>query len=184
MIYPIYIYGCAVLNKAAQEVEKGESGLQIIIKNMFDTMYATDGIGLAAPQIGLSKRIFVIDGTALKEDDPTLDGFKKVFINAEIVEESGEKFIYNEGCLSVPTIKEDIERLSEIRIQYYDENFNFFDEIYSGIQARIIQHEYDHTEGKLMTYRLSPLKKRLLKSKLTAISKGKVEVKYRIVFGK
>lgn len=180
MILPVYVIGSPVLRKVAQEISSDYEGLRELLKDMEDTMYHSDGIGLAAPQIGKSIRIFIIDASPLEEDDPSLKHFKKVFINPKIVEFRGEKSLFNEGCLSIPTIREDVERESEVRIQYYDEDFNFHDEVFDGIKARIIQHEYDHLEGILFTDRLNPLKKRLLKGKLSSVSKGKVDVKYKI----
>jgi peptide deformylase len=147
---------------------------------MFETMHAAHGIGLAAPQIGKSIRLFVVDGTTL-EDEPEMQGFKKTFINPEILDQGGEEWEFEEGCLSIPTIREDISRKDKIRIRYVDENWNAFEEEYSGMKARIIQHEYDHIEGKLFIDYLTPLKKRLLKRKLNNISKGDVETEYRIL---
>lgn len=181
MIYPIHVYGSPVLRKVAEEIDKDYPELNTIIENMWPTMEKSDGVGLAAPQIGLAIRLFIIDTEAMSEDDESLKNFRKVFINAKIVEEEGEPWLYNEGCLSVPTIREDVSRKPKIRIQYYDENFNYYDEEYDGIKARVIQHEYDHIEGKLLVDRLSPLKRRLLKRKLMDISKGNVSVNYRIV---
>ncbi|HBF89427.1 MAG TPA: peptide deformylase [Bacteroidales bacterium] len=181
MIYPIHVFGSPVLRKVAEEIGKDYPNLQTIIGNMWPTMEKSDGVGLAAPQIGLSIRLFVIDTEVMSEDDESLKNFRKVFINAKIIEESGDSWLYNEGCLSVPTIREDVLRKPTIRIQYYDENFNFYDEVYDGVKARVIQHEYDHIEGKLLVDRVSPLKRRLLKRKLTDISKGIVEVNYKIV---
>jgi peptide deformylase len=180
MILPVYVIGSPVLRKVAEEITPDYEGLQELLNDMEETMYHSDGIGLAAPQIGKSIRMFIIDASPLEEDDETLKDFKKVFINPKIIEYKGELALFNEGCLSIPTIREDVERESEIRIQYYDENFKFHDETFDGIKARIIQHEYDHLEGILFTDRLSALKKRLLKGKLTSVSKGKVDVKYRI----
>ena len=180
MILPIYVIGTPVLRKVAEDIAPDYEGLEQLLKDMEETMYHSDGVGLAAPQIGKSIRIFIIDASAMDEDDESLKDFKKVFINPKIVEFRGEKSLFNEGCLSIPTIREDVERESEIRIHYYDENFKFHDEVFDGIKARIIQHEYDHLEGILFTDRLNPLKKRLLKGKLTSVSKGKVDIKYRI----
>ncbi len=182
MIYPVHVYGMPVLRKKAKEIDEDYEGLRQMIDDMFETMHYSDGVGLAAPQIGLSIRLIVIDAAPLEdEEDPSLQDFKKVFINPEIIEEEGEEWIFNEGCLSVPTIREDVLRKPRIRIQYYDENFNFLDERYDGAKARIIQHECDHLNGVLFTDRVSPLKKRLLKSKLEAISKGKVDITYKII---
>ena len=185
MIYPVYVYGTPVLRKRAKEIEKDYENLRQLIDDMFETMYYSDGIGLAAPQIGLSIRLLVIDTSALEdEEDPGLQDFKKAFINPEIIEETGEEWIFNEGCLSVPTLREDVSRKPNIRIQYYDEDLNFLDERYDGIRARIIQHEFDHLNGVLFTDRVAPIKKRLLNGKLAAISKGKVDVNYKIIHAK
>lgn len=180
MIYPIVIYGVPTLRKVAKKIQKDQPGLEALINDMWETMYKSDGIGLAAPQIGKSLRLFVIDGNDLKEDYPEAEGFKQTFINARVIEESGEKWAFNEGCLSLPTIREDVLRKSKVRIQYYDENWNFHDKEFDGIIARVVQHEYDHLEGVLFVDHLAPLKKKLLKSRLTAISKGKVDVSYKI----
>lgn len=180
MIYPIYVYGQPVLRKVAKDIDKDYPNFQEFIQNMFETMEKSDGVGLAAPQIGESVRVFVIDGAPFSEDDESMKDFRKAFINAKIVERNGEEKTYNEGCLSLPSIREDVIRPSSIRIQYYDENFNFFDEVYDGLKARIIQHEYDHIEGKLFIDLLSPLRKRILKRKLNQITKGEVETSYKI----
>lgn len=191
MILPIVAYGDPVLRKEAEEIDKDYSNLDVLIENMFETMYEARGIGLAAPQIGRAIRLFVVDATPfeddedLSEEERTLAAtFKKVFINAYIVEESGDEWAFNEGCLSIPDVREDVFRQPEITIEYLDENFKEHRETYSGIVARIIQHEYDHIEGILFTDKLSPLKKRLIKSKLTNISKGKINVDYRMRFPK
>ena len=181
MTYPIVIYGHTVLRKVAKEINKDYPGLNQIIDDLFDTMYHSEGLGLAAPQVGKSIRIFVIDGKPAAEDEPSLAGFKKVFINARITEKNGEPMPMNEGCLSIPQLREEVNRESHIRIKYYDELWEFHDEVYDGYKARIIQHEYDHTEGILFTDRINPLRKRLIKSKLTAISKGKFEVEYKTI---
>src|SRR5690554_5552416 len=180
MILPIVAYGDPVLRKETEEIDKNYTDLDVLIENMFETMYEARGIGLAAPQIGRAIRLFVVDATPfeddedLSEEERTLAAtFKKVFINAYIVEESGDEWAFNEGCLSIPDVREDVFRQPEITIEYLDENFKEHRETYSGIVARIIQHEYDHIEGILFTDKLSPLKKRLIKSKLTNISKGK-----------
>lgn len=184
MIYPVVVYGHQVLRKISREIEEDEEGLQEFIKNMWDTMYVSDGIGLASPQVGKSVRLFVIDTDGLTEDDPSLKGFKRVFINPEIVEKTGDREPFNEGCLSIPKIREDVARESRIRIQYYDENFEFHDEYYDGIASRIIQHEYDHLDGILFTDLVPALRKRLLKNKLNAISKGKFEASYKTILPK
>lgn len=184
MIYPVYIYGSPVLRKVAQDITPDYPNLKQLVSDMFETMYQSDGIGLAAPQIGLSIRLFVIDGSALEEDDPTLKGFKKAFINAQIVERFEEKVRYSEGCLSIPNLHEEVERESKIRIKYVDENFQPHEEVYEGMAARIIQHEYDHLDGILFTDRLSTIRKQLLKSKLTAIAKGKFSADYKYKIAK
>jgi peptide deformylase len=183
MVYPIIMYGDPVLRKRAKEVEKGSLDIKAFVQDMFDTMYAAHGIGLAAPQIGKSVRVFVVDGTSLKEEEEEEDmtGFKKAFINPVIVGEDGEEWEFEEGCLSIPNIRENVSRQETVRIRYADEDWNIKEEEYDGIKARIIQHEYDHLEGKMFIDYLSPLKKRMLKGKLTDISKGDVETEYRIL---
>jgi peptide deformylase len=180
MILPVYVYGSPVLRKIAVDIDKNYEGLDSFITDLWETMYHADGIGLAAPQVGKSIRMFVIDASPFAEDDPTLKDFVKTFINAKILEREGEGWSFSEGCISIPTIREEVTRPSKVHIQYYDEKWQFHDEHYEGIRARIIQHEYDHLEGILFVDLISPLKKRLLKSKLSAITKGKVEVKYKI----
>jgi len=181
MIYPIVVYGHTVLRKVADEIDKDYPGLDQLIPDLFETMYYSEGLGLAAPQIGKSIRVFVIDGTPVAEDEPSLADFKKVFINTHIIEKSGELIPMNEGCLSIPNLREEVNRESRIRITYYDENWEFHDEIYDGFKARVIQHEYDHLDGILFTDKVSPLRRRLLKSKLTAISKGRFEAEYKTI---
>ncbi len=180
MIYPVVVYGNPVLRKEAEDFEQEERDLKKLVDDMFETMYKADGVGLAGPQIGLSKRIFVIDADPISDDIPELAGFKRVFINARIVERDGEFVSDQEGCLSLPGISEEVGRQSRVRIQYKDADFNDHDEVLEGWAARIVQHEYDHIEGILFVDHLAPLKKRLLRSKLNAISKGKVDVKYKI----
>jgi len=180
MILPIYVYGHPVLRKISKDVDPDYEGLNELHENMWATMYHTDGVGLAAPQIGLSLRIFVIDGSALADDFPELKDFKQTFYNAQILERSDVKLMESEGCLSLPGIREEVSRPDRIRIKYQDENFEFHDEVYEGFAARIIQHEYDHIDGKLFVDHLSPLRRRLIKSKLNAISVGKVNIDYRI----
>ena len=179
MIYPIVVYGSPLLRRVSKEVDRDYPDLQQLIADMFETMYVSDGIGLAAPQIGKLLRIFVIDGSAMAEDDPSLEGFKRAFINPEIIEESGEKWTYTEGCLSLPNIREDVIRHGQIRIQYFDENFEKHDEIYDGIKARIMQHEFDHLEGILFVDKIAPLKRKMLKGKLSDIAKGKTQAAYK-----
>lgn len=191
MILPVEAYGSTVLKKEAEEIDENYEGLNELIENMFETMYEASGVGLAAPQIGKGIRIFVVDASPFteveegEEPDPMaegLEGFKKVFINPIIEEESGEEWAFAEGCLSIPKIREDVMRKPKIKISYYDQEWNYFEEEYDGYAARIIQHEYDHIEGILFTDHLSPLKKRILKKKLLNISKGDVEVNYRMRF--
>jgi peptide deformylase len=179
MVYPIVIYGSPILRKVSEDISKDYKGLKTLVDDMFDTMEVSEGVGLAAPQIGKAIRLFVIDASPFAEDDPSLEGFRKAFINPKIVERTGELCGYVEGCLSLPEIREEIERPSIIKIQYYDENFNYSEEIYDGVKARIIQHEYDHIEGVLLIDRVSAIKKKLLKGKLTNISKGNVKAAYK-----
>lgn len=182
MILPVYAYGSPVLRKVAPDITPDYKGLSELIENMFETMKNADGVGLAAPQIGLSIRLFVMDARAYAEHEPSLAGFKKVFINPHILEKGGEEELIEEGCLSVPNIHEDILRPGKIHIQYMDENFKPVDEWYEGMVARIIQHEYDHLDGIMFPDLVNPLKKTLLRSKLRDISKGKVAVKYKMYF--
>lgn len=181
MIFPVYVYGHPVLRKLAKEIDEDYNDLDQFIKDMFETMYISDGIGLASPQVGRSIRLFIIDASPLEDEDPSFSDFKKVFINPQIIEKTGDKSNFNEGCLSIPNLREEVSREPDIRIQYYDEDFNFYDEVYSGTISRVIQHEYDHLEGVLFTDRVSPIRKRLLKGKLTGISKGKFEASYKTI---
>lgn len=181
MTYPIYVYGHPVLRKIAKDMEKDHPDLATLIADMFETMYNSDGLGLAAPQIGKSLRIFVIDGEPLGEDHPEMKGFKKVYINPRVVERKGEKVPMNEGCLSLPGIHEEVDRESELRIQYYDQDWNYHDEVYTGYKARVVLHEYDHLDGILFPDRLSPLRRRLIRGKLNDLSKGKFSADYRTV---
>lgn len=180
MILPVTVYGNPVLRKVAKDITADYEGLGDLIKNMFETMYFAEGIGLAAPQVGRPVRIFMMDLSPLADEFPEYADFKKVFINAQIIDRSGEAVSDEEGCLSLPGIREKVERLDKIRIKYMDENFNELDEEYEGWAARVIQHEYDHIDGKLFIDYISPLRRRLLKGRLQAISKGKVDAKYRI----
>jgi peptide deformylase len=179
-------YGDPVLRKVADEIDEDYPNLKQLIADMFETMYAASGVGLAAPQIGLPIRLFVIDATPFAEDiqeeKEVLTAFKKVFINPIMVDESGEKWAFNEGCLSIPDINEDVMRHPNIRINYLDENFVEHEIDLSGLAARIVQHEYDHIEGKLFTDKLSTLKKTMLKGKLDTISKGLIRVGYKMKF--
>ena len=182
MILPIVAYGTPVLKQKAQEISNNYPHLDQLIDDMFETMYDANGVGLAAPQIGRSIRLFVVDGSPFSDDEPDMAEFCKVFINPEILSEEGSEWDFNEGCLSIPSVREDVRRKPNILIRYQDEEFNIVEEKYDGTKARIIQHEFDHLEGILFTDYLSPLKKRLLKRKLTDISKGNVKVDYRMKF--
>lgn len=181
MIYPVVVYGHPVLRKVAEDIDRDYPGLDTLVSDMFETMYYSEGVGLAAPQIGKSVRIFIIDGTPLAEDDPEMDGFRKVFINARIIEKSGEIKPMTEGCLSIPNLREEVNRESVLRMTWYDENWNFNDEVYTGYKARVIQHEYDHLDGVMFTDKVSPLRRRLLHRKLVDISKGKFEASYKTI---
>lgn len=180
MIFPISVYGDPVLRKVAEPIWPDYPGLEEFLKDFWETMYFADGVGLAAPQVGRSIRIFIVDGSAGSEEEPSLKDFKKVFINPRIIETSGEPWVMEEGCLSLPEIRENVARPETVRIKYMDENFTEHDETYGGFVARIIQHEYDHLEGKMFIDHLSPLKRKLLKNRLLNITKGKVTPKYKI----
>lgn len=189
MILPIIAYGDPVLRKVGSNITQEYLNLEKLVENMWETMYNASGVGLAAPQIGLPIRLFVIDTTPFSDDEDlskkeqeALNGFKKVFINAQIEEETGDEWVFNEGCLSIPDIREDVTRKDTITISYEDEHFKEQRETYDGLLARVIQHEYDHIEGILFTDKLSSLKKRLIKSKLSNISKGKINADYRMRF--
>lgn len=191
MIYPIVVYGDPVLRKKCVDIDKDYENLAQLIKDMYETMYDANGVGLAAPQIGKAIRLFVIDATPFAEVDEDeepefteaemkqMDGFKKTFINAQILEEVGEEWKFNEGCLSIPKIREDVLRKPTVTIEYYDENFKKHKETYDGVIARVIQHEYDHIEGVLFTDKISPFKRKLISGKLTDISKGKFRADYK-----
>lgn len=182
MILPIVAYGHPTLRKIAKEIEPGHPGLDELIDNMFETMHQSEGVGLAAPQVNQSIRLFIVDASPYGEDKPELKEFRKIFINPSIVEESGEPWVFNEGCLSIPEIREDVSRPPKIRIRYYDRDFKFYDEVFEGIPARIILHEFDHLEAKLFVDRISPLRKILLKRKLNDISTGNIDVSYKMIF--
>ena len=197
MIYPIVAYGDPVLKREGDEIEKDYPNLKQLITDMFETMNNAQGVGLAAPQIGKSIRVFIIDTTPLIEHDEDDDsesmpeeerkqsaGLKKVFINPIILEESGDKWPFNEGCLSIPGINEDVLRQRDLVIEYYDENFELKEETYTGKAARVIQHEYDHIDGILFTDRLNPLRKQILKKRLNEISRGKTNANYKMKFPK
>jgi peptide deformylase len=191
MILPIVAYGDPVLKKEAEDIDQDYPELKQLIDDMYETMYAAHGVGLAAPQIGKPIRLFIVDGAPFAEDeedaepDPRAKGiesFKKVFINPIIEEEEGEEWGFHEGCLSIPKIREEVYRKEKVHISYYDEQFKLHQEIYEGYAARIIQHEYDHIDGILFTDHLSPLKRRLLTKRLQNISKGDVSVDYKMKF--
>ena len=189
MILPIVAYGDPVLKKIGAEITKDYPKLDELLVNMFETMYNAFGVGLAAPQIGLPIRIFLVDTSPFSEDEDFTDAeknelknFKRVFINAKITKEEGDEWAFNEGCLSIPDVREDVFRQPRVTIEYVDENFKSHTETFEGLIARVIQHEYDHIEGVLFTDKLSSLKKRLIKGRLSNISKGKINVDYRMRF--
>ena len=191
MVLPIVAYGDSVLKRKATPVDVADPQLSALVENMFETMYAASGVGLAAPQIGMDIRFFVVDGTPINEGaeteediDPSLIDFKKVFINAEIIEEDGDEWAYEEGCLSIPGVRADVYRPEFITIRYFDTDWVEHTEEYEGLAARIIQHEYDHIDGILFSDHLTSLKKQLLKKKLTNITKGDVDIEYRMKFPK
>lgn len=181
MILPVTLYGDPVLKRKADEISASYTDLQSIIKNMWQTMYNASGVGIAAPQVGLSIRLFVVDTIQLNEKKKSnFQGIKKVFINPTILSETGDEWKYEEGCLSIPGIREDVFRNQTIKIHYFDEKFNEITEEYDDINARVIQHEYDHIEGVLFTDKLKPLKRKLLLPKLNKIARGEVDVDYRV----
>jgi peptide deformylase len=180
MIYPIVVYGSPILRQVAKEVPKDYPNLKSLLSDMFDTMYKSDGMGLAAPQIGKSLRLFVVDATSLADEDPALKDFKKAFINPKLTLLGEEKIIMNEGCLSLPKLREDVDRLNRVSISYFDENWNHFEEEYEGLKARVIQHEYDHLDGILFIDKINVLRRKLLKGKLNDITKCNVDVPYKI----
>jgi peptide deformylase len=186
MVYPIYVYGMPVLRKVARDIDRDYEGLEQLIQDMFETMYQAEGLGLAAPQIGLSIRLIVIDGSRAgdDEDESEIRNFKRILINPHIIEENGEEWEFNEGCLSIPGVREDVKRKPEILLRYMDENFTPHEERFDGVKARVLQHEMDHVNGILFTDRISPLRKRLLNTKLKAISKGQTEAIYAIRYPK
>lgn len=182
MILPVYAYGQPVLRQKASEIDKDYPNLQGLIADMFETMYASNGIGLAAPQIGLGIRLFITDGSEIEDIKP--EGFKQVFINPQMIEEFDEKWDYEEGCLSIPQVRADVNRHSKLVLRYFDENWQEHTHEFEGMAARIIQHEYDHIEGILFTDRIHPLKRTMLKSRLNGISQGRVNVSYKMKFAK
>jgi peptide deformylase len=189
MILPIYGYGDPVLRKVGADISTDYPNLQEVIVNMYETMYNAYGVGLAAPQVGLAIRVFVIDTEPFsdsedlsKEEQNQLKGFKQTFINAKMLKEEGEEWVFNEGCLSIPDVREDVYRKEKITLEFYDENFNKKTEVYDGLIARVIQHEYDHIEGILFTDKIAMLKKTLIKKKLQNIMDGKARPDYRMKF--
>lgn len=191
MVLPIVVYGDPVLRKVCVDIEKTHENLAQIIKDMYETMYQANGVGLAAPQVNKAIRLFIVDASPFAEVDEDeepefsaeemkqMKGFKKTFINARIVEETGEEWKFNEGCLSIPKIREDVFRKPKLTIEYVDENFKKHTETYDGLIARVIQHEYDHIEGVLFTDKINPFKRKLISGKLTDISKGKFKADYK-----
>ena len=194
MILPIYAYGHPILRKETQEIEELNEETETLIEIMFETMYGSHGVGLAAPQIGKALRLFIVDASPFAEDEAEneeeekenkfLKDFKRVFINPIIEEEHGEEWGFEEGCLSIPGIREEVWRKDNVVLSYYNEKWELVEEEFTGLAARVVQHEYDHIEGKLFTDYLSPMKRRLNKRKLTDISKGIVPVKYKMKFPK
>lgn len=181
MILPIFVYGSRMLREPAEAVAKGREGLDELVRNMFETMAKAEGVGLAAPQVGLALQLFVVDATPFAEEDPSLATFRKVFINSEILSFKGEEVPFNEGCLSLPGLNEKVMRPEGIRIRYFDEHFEEHEEEFHGIVARIIQHEFDHTQGKVFTDRVSGLRKQMLQGKLKRMAQGKnVKASYPI----
>ena len=181
MILPIVAYGSNVLRSQCKEIDSSYPNLDQLIENMFETMYAASGVGLAAPQINKSIRLFIVDTSPFKDDDsPDHVVCKKIFINPKITSITGESWSFSEGCLSIPEIREDVKRLSEITIEYFDKEFNKYIETYDGLNARVILHEYDHIEGILFVDKISPLRKRMIKGKLKDISNGTLNANYLI----
>jgi len=194
MVLPVVVYGDPVLRKLAVDIDKKHEGLETLIGNMFDTMYKANGVGIAAPQIGKSIRLFVIDASPFAEVDEEeeeeeeklskkemafLKNFKRVFINAKIIAESGKEWAFNEGCLSIPKIREDVLRKENVTIEYYDEHFKKHTETLDGLAARVVQHEYDHIEGKLFTDKISAFKRKMIAGKLNNITKGNFSADYK-----
>jgi peptide deformylase len=182
MILPITAYGHPVLKKVAQDIDNDYPELEQFIRDMFETMYFAEGVGLAAPQVNKSIRVFVMDASHYADEIPEAKDFKKVFINAHIIERTGDEKLVEEGCLSIPHIREEVWRKNDIRIEYYDENWQFHTETYSGMIARIIQHEYDHLDGILFVDKVSMLRKTLLKRKLQDITTGNIKTDYKMIF--
>ena len=184
MVLPVVAYGDPVLKKVGEEITSDFPNLQKLIANMFETMHASRGVGLAAHQVGIPIRLFIVDCSSFKEDEPDLADFKKTFINAEIIEEEGEEWLFSEGCLSIPEVREDVSRKPKITIRYCDENFVEHTTTFDGFAARVIQHEFDHTKGVLFIDYLSMLRKTMIKRKLSDIINGKISPEYRMRFYK
>ncbi|MBK7335209.1 MAG: peptide deformylase [Saprospirales bacterium] len=182
MILPIYAYGQPVLKKKGEDIGPEFPNLAGLIEDMWETMYNAHGVGLAAPQVGHSIRLFVVDTLQMAKEEKEVKGIKQVFINAQLIEEEGEPWPYEEGCLSIPDIRGDVERMPQLRLRWVDETSRAFEEVFTGMEARVIQHEYDHIEGRLFTERLKPIKRRLIQRRLDNIKKGQVEVEYRMKF--
>ena len=180
MIFPIVLYGDPVLKKKAKDIAHGDESVKEFVESMFETMYAAQGVGLAAPQVGHSIRLFVIDTEPMEDEEG--DGLKKAFINPVMIEEMGDEWAFEEGCLSIPGIRADVNRKPTITIKYFDEDWNAHEETFDGMKARVIQHEYDHLDGVLFTDYIKGLKKQMLRSKLVNISKGNIDVRYRMKF--
>ena len=180
MILPIVLYGDPILKKKSAVIEPEHEGLKELIDNMFETMYSADGVGLAAPQVGEALALFVVDSSPFADEYPEAKNFKKVFINPEIISEEGEPWLFNEGCLSFPALREDVLRIPIVKIKYQDENFKWYEDTFDGINARVIQHEYDHLKGVVFVDRISFLKKTMVKKKLQAISEGNVKASYKV----
>ncbi len=182
MILPIYAYGQPVLKKVGKEIDKDYPELKELIDNMWETMYNAQGVGLAAPQIGRDIRLFIIDSAQMMEEDKKDEGMKQVFINPEKIEEGGEEWEFEEGCLSIPDLRGDVSRPGQLRLRYMDENFKQHEKVFTGMTARVIQHEYDHVDGILFTELLKPIKRRLVKRRLEKIKNGIVNADYKMKF--
>jgi peptide deformylase len=182
MILPIYAYGQPVLKKKAVDVDLKDANLPALIANMWETMYHAKGVGLAAPQVGKAIRLFIVDTEQLEDEEKAGDGIKYVFINARKIEEKGKWWDYEEGCLSIPNVRADVERKDTITLEYYDQHFVQQKKTFTGINARVIQHEYDHIDGILFTDHIKPLKRRLINRKLESIRRGRVDADYTLKF--
>ncbi|MDR1737513.1 MAG: peptide deformylase [Candidatus Symbiothrix sp.] len=180
MILPVYLYGHPILRKVTQDIPLDYPDLKTLLSNMFETMDKAEGVGLAAPQIGLEDRILVVDLNAFAEKDPACKGFRKAFINAHILERTGDEVQMEEGCLSIPNIHEKVPRFYQIRMQYLDENLQPHDEIFTGYHARVLQHEYDHLDGIMFTDRISGIRKQMIRSKLNRIMRGETDCSYKV----